>query len=152
MVVVVCNLEKTRIRREQVMKRETIFVKAKRIAARYITEKPVRGAIAPDYDWNAYHKGNLIQKWWKRKIARHVMEMAGDDNPIVDLGCGSSPILSMMKAKEKVGVDVNPGKIEYTRKKDSTSKYITRLAEDSNLPENYYGVTLCGRGLYPKNI
>lgn len=125
------------------METEPAFAKAKQSAAGKASERPVKGAIAADYDWKAYYKGNLIQKWWKRRAARLVLEMAGENSPVVDLGCGSSPILSMVKAKEKVGVDAHAGKIDLMKEKDSTSTYINVLAEDSKLADNYFGTTLC---------
>lgn len=120
-----------------------MFGKTKRIAAANVTEKPAKSAIAADYDWKAYYKGNFIQKWWKLKTVKHVLEMAGENGPVADLGCGSSPILSMMKAREKVGVDAHAGKIDFMKEKDSTSTYINTLAEDSKLADNYFGITLC---------
>ncbi|MEK7874035.1 MAG: class I SAM-dependent methyltransferase [Chloroflexota bacterium] len=125
------------------MEREPMFGKAKQIAAGNVTEKPAKSAITADYDWKAYYKGNFIQKWWKRRAASLVLEMAGENNPVVDLGCGSSPILSLVKATEKVGVDAHAGKIGLMKEKDSTSTYMNALAEDSKLADNYFGTTLC---------
>lgn len=127
----------------RMMEQDPALTKVKRADAAHAAGKLAEGAIAADYDWKGYYSGNLVQKWWKRQIAKHVIEMAGEGGPVVDLGCGSSPILSMVKAKEKVGVDAHPGKIAVMTMKDISSKYVQGLAEETKLADNYFGTTLC---------
>ncbi len=72
-----------------------------------------------DYEWNAYYKGNVIQKWWKHKIVKYVREMVTDKEGqiILDYGCGSSPIASELGKQQYFGIDTNEKKIEYVGKK-----------------------------------
>ena len=85
--------------------------------------------ISANYDWEAYHNGNPLQKYWKRRIARTVKKMIGTPEPgstIVDLGCGSSPLLkSMTEFQVRIGLDTDASKIDFMQKADTTSRYFT---------------------------
>ena len=102
-----------------------------------------------DYDWKAFTKGNFIQKYWKHKIFYLVSEaIIGAEskkilNPIVDIGCGSSPLLKMLHAEDKTGVDIDISKIDFIEDADKTSKYICRPGEDTGLESEYYSAVLC---------
>ena len=97
----------------------------------------------PDYDWNAYFHGNPLQKWWKRKIATIVMEMVGTANPVLEVGAGSSPLLSMLPVKEKVGLDIDLAKVKFMQKKDLSSKYYCEKGEDTGFPDGSCSVVMC---------
>lgn len=97
----------------------------------------------PDYDWNAYWNGNLIQRWWKHQIAQKVIGMIGNCNPVLDLGCGSSPLLSLLPCKKKTGLELDVDKVMLMRNKDNTSEYIWGRAEDTHLPSSSYSAILC---------
>lgn len=69
------------------------------------------------YEWESFYKGNPIQKWWKRSIARTVWEWMPPQEgiKILDVGCGSSPIIS--KYKDAVGIDLNRNKLAFMSQK-----------------------------------
>ena len=75
-----------------------------------------------DYDWNAYYNGNVVQRWWKQQICKHVSNFV-EEGSVLDIGCGSSPILSLLKNFDKYGVDTNKDKIEFMLSKDKSSIY-----------------------------
>lgn len=75
------------------------------------------------YDWDGIYKGNPIQKWWKKRILSETLAMY-EGNPVIDIGCGSSPLLSMIKADDKYGIDMNKDKIEFISHKDNSSYYM----------------------------
>ena len=64
-----------------------------------------------DFDWWEYYSG-WPHKRFKRTLAKHIRDLAGDGESILSLGCGSSPILNLFSGK-KVGVDLNPEKIKF---------------------------------------
>lgn len=66
-----------------------------------------------EYDWLSFYRGNPIQKWWKRKIAQTVWQFIPDSERLLDVGCGSSPIITHYRTA--VGVDVNGNKLAYLR-------------------------------------
>ncbi len=67
------------------------------------------------YDWMAYYSGNIVQKWWKRKIAKQVWQFLPPTSfgHILDVGCGTSPIIRGYRGA--VGIDNDPAKIEWMR-------------------------------------
>ncbi len=101
------------------------------------------GVVDPLYDQHSFYHGNVIQRWWKRKIASHVMELAGMGNPIVDVGCGSSPILGMMRGKDKTGVDLDNLKINYMRELDKGSTYVIGDINKLDLPDSHFTTVIC---------
>jgi dolichol-phosphate mannosyltransferase len=77
----------------------------------------------PDYEWNAFYKGSLIQKWWKRKIANTVWDWIPETQSILDYGCGSSPIVTKYGDKA-VGCDLDLPKLEYMKAKCPQVNYV----------------------------
>ena len=70
----------------------------------------------PDFDWWEWTCINLIKVIWKRKIATKVKKLAGNPKSLLNLGCGSSPMINMFrKTPYKVGIDINSDKIEFLR-------------------------------------
>ncbi len=67
------------------------------------------------YEWNAFYKGSLIQKWWKQSIARTVWEWVPNSSSLLDIGCGSSPIISHYP--NAIGIDTNKTKLEFLKEK-----------------------------------
>jgi 2-polyprenyl-3-methyl-5-hydroxy-6-metoxy-1,4-benzoquinol methylase len=94
------------------------------------------------YDWNAYYKGNVVQRWWKHKIAEYTIEMSGG-NPVLDVGCGTSPLLSLIDTNHKYGVDVNEEKIEFIRNKDKSSSYTVYNGEDLPFKDGEFHTVIC---------
>ena len=86
-----------------------------------------------DYEWDAYYKGNIIQRWWKHSISKKVVAMlpVGWDSKdglktdwtILDIGCGSSPIACQINSPNYIGVDGNRKKIEFMRNRLPNYKY-----------------------------
>lgn len=66
----------------------------------------------PDYEWYAFFNGNPIQKWWKKQIAQKVAAMVEGEN-ILDFGCGSSPMCTMLNGQCYYGLDANSEKIAF---------------------------------------
>ncbi len=66
-----------------------------------------------DFDWWEWTSG-LPHKRFKKTLGRHIKDLAGDGDNILSLGCGSSPVLNLFDG-QKVGVDLNPEKINFFR-------------------------------------
>ena len=66
----------------------------------------------PDYEYVSWHKGNLLQKYWKRKIANLSLGAVSGSSGVLDVGCGSSPLLGKLPGKV-VGLDRDEGKLVY---------------------------------------
>ncbi len=95
-----------------------------------------------NYDWNAYHHGNIIQKWWKQKLCKKIISMVGE-SPVIDVGCGSSPMLSLIKADLKLGIDISLSKIEFIQAIDKTSAYSTYDGGTLPIPDGYFNTVIC---------
>lgn len=67
-----------------------------------------------DYEWNAFYKGNIIQKWWKHSIAKTVWKWTDEDAKTLDVGCGSSPIITHYNSSS-VAIDMNKAKLDFMR-------------------------------------
>ncbi len=103
-------------------------------------EQPQVSGVTPEYDWLAFWSGNPIQRWWKRSITSQVLEMVQDANPVVDLGCGTSPTLSLMEGIDKLGIDIIQGKIELMGHLDPSSNYQQGDVCMTGLPSNHFSV------------
>jgi len=77
----------------------------------------------PDYEWNAFYKGSLVQKWWKHQIANIVWKWIPESESILDYGCGSSP-LSVRYGDKAVCCDTDLSKLEFMRAKCPTVNYV----------------------------
>lgn len=66
----------------------------------------------PEYEYISWYKGNLVQKYWKKKIAGITLGVIQKDWSVLDIGCGSSPLLSMLPG-QVIGLDKNEGKLVY---------------------------------------
>lgn len=95
-------------------------------------------SIKASYDWDAYFNGNFVQKWWKAAIVAHVVELVKDDNPLIDLGCGSSPMLSMMRGRDKLGIEIDAFKVDFMNKIDSRNKYKVGDATATGISANSF--------------
>ncbi len=84
----------------------------------------------PNYEWQAYYQGNPIQRWWKQSISRAVQQFLPNSSSLLDIGCGSSPMLRHYPAA--VGLDIDPDKLSYLRKELPAHKFLEGDAE--NLP------------------
>jgi ubiquinone/menaquinone biosynthesis C-methylase UbiE len=96
---------------------------------------------APDYDWNAFYKGNLIQRWWKRSIAKIVWSYVDKTLMILDVGCGSSPVLTRFPGA--VGMDLNENKLLFLRGCGLDASFIKASAESIPFADNKFDYVLC---------
>lgn len=71
--------------------------------------------LAADYDDRAYDSRIWLQRYWQRSRYRHVTELIAGEGPVLDVGCGSSRIISALPPGS-VGVDVLQRKLRYARR------------------------------------
>jgi putative flippase GtrA len=100
-----------------------------------LTEDPE----AADYDWRSFYKGNLVQKWWKQSIAKTVWDWIPNTSRLVDIGCGSSPIICNYTGA--LGIDKNRSKLEFMKEKSPSNHFTTK--ETSVLASNTFDYALC---------
>lgn len=115
--------------------------------------------VPADYDWNAFHDGNVLQKWWKRKIAGIILDMVREKSfgyepdgfhpgVAIDLGCGSSPILQALGFRMQWGIEVDDKKVAFMNSIESefpvrNTRYIQGRAEATNFIDETAALTLC---------
>jgi len=76
----------------------------------------LRNSVASaDYDARAYDSIIPLQRYWQRSRYRIVTGMIDHSEPCLDIGCGSSRILSDLSEKS-VGLDLVLGKLLYSRR------------------------------------
>lgn len=102
--------------------------------------------IPADYDWNAFYHGNILQRWWKHRIADEVHSMFSKHclynyGKILDVGCGTSPIAFMYK--NLTGIDIDPRKIEFMEAKADYNQFFTMSAENIQFPDSTFSTVLC---------
>ncbi|HUU35944.1 MAG TPA: methyltransferase domain-containing protein [Vicinamibacterales bacterium] len=68
-----------------------------------------------DYDARAHDSAIPLQRYWQRQRHRHVTELFAGEGPVLDVGCGSSRIISALPAGS-VAVDVLLRKLRYARR------------------------------------
>lgn len=93
----------------------------------------------PAYEWNAFFSGSMIQKWWKRQIAKTVWEWIPNSSRLLDIGCGSSPIIGHYT--NAVGVDVNEQKLEFMRNKFAYNTF--EIADLSKYSDESFDHIIC---------
>ncbi len=74
-----------------------------------------RLALTPDYDDRAYDSPIPLQRYWQRTRYRHIVELAAERGRVLDVGCGSSRILSGLPSGS-IGLDILLGKLRHARK------------------------------------
>ncbi|MBM4429243.1 MAG: glycosyltransferase [Chloroflexi bacterium] len=68
-----------------------------------------------DYDARAFDSPIPLQRYWQRRRHKIVTQMADARRPSLDIGCGSSRILSAL-AEHTIGLDIDRGKLLYARR------------------------------------
>ncbi len=102
----------------------------------YWTFKVLVDYKSASYEWEAFYNGNPIQKWWKQSIAKTVWNWLPPNNEtLLDVGCGSSPIIS--KYKFSTGVETNLDKIQFMRQKMPQGNF------SCNMPTVQYHNVIC---------
>jgi SAM-dependent methyltransferase len=68
-----------------------------------------------DYDYRAFDSPIFLQRFWQRRRFRYVTRLAAGQGPVLDVGCGSSRIISALPPLS-VGLDVAPNKLRFARR------------------------------------
>nr|CAA9278280.1 hypothetical protein AVDCRST_MAG63-3417 [uncultured Armatimonadetes bacterium] len=68
-----------------------------------------------DYDDRAYDSPIFLQRYWQRSRYQHVSDLIAGQGPVLDVGCGSSRIISALPPGS-VAVDIALRKLRYARK------------------------------------
>jgi ubiquinone/menaquinone biosynthesis C-methylase UbiE len=84
----------------------------------------------PAYEWEALLHGNIAQRWWKRQIVNRVAGMATNDGYTLDIGCGTSPIIT--RFHEAVGIDSERSKVLFMQRRLPNLEF--HMAEAQSLP------------------
>ncbi len=95
----------------------------------------------PEYEWFSFYHGNPIQKWWKRNIAHTIWRWIPTSSVLLDIGCGSSPILT--KYPKGIGLDVNRNKLEFMGKKLEGNVFREMSATALGYYDNSIDYVLC---------
>jgi len=94
-----------------------------------------------NYDWEGYYNGSLIQKWWKQTLAKKVWQFTLADSKLLDIGCGSSPIIGGYK--NATGIDLNGSKIAFIKSKYPELRFMRMDAENLEFGDNSFDSVLC---------
>ncbi len=110
-----------------------------------------RKASEPDYEYYSWYKGNYLQRTWKHKIAYRTLDIVRDlkSNNILDVGCGSSPLLGMLPG-EPTGLDKDLDKlgVQKTRCPKRTKLINWDLSSDNKLePTKAFDCIICNNVL-----
>lgn len=70
---------------------------------------------AGDYDARAHDSIIPLQRYWQRQRFRHITELIAGQGAVLDVGCGSSKIISALPPGS-VALDVLPNKLRYSRR------------------------------------
>jgi putative flippase GtrA/ubiquinone/menaquinone biosynthesis C-methylase UbiE len=92
-----------------------------------------------NYEWEAFYNGGIIQKWWKQSIANTVWKWIPNNSKLLDIGCGSSPIITHYA--NAVGIDTNNQKLEFMRSKYRGATFANFQLSD--FPDNSFDYVLC---------
>ena len=89
---------------------------------KFVTYAKEGAHLDPDYEWNAWYRGNPLQKWWKRRIGYLTREFLGSPSTLLDVGCGSSPVLNLFHCK-RFGIDRSKEKLDFLGKYTTAKLY-----------------------------
>lgn len=79
------------------------------------TFKIAKNTDDADYEWDSFYNGSIIQRWWKQRIAKTIWGWIPNASKLLDVGCGSSPIITHYP--DALGIDVNSKKLEYLQER-----------------------------------
>jgi dolichol-phosphate mannosyltransferase len=71
--------------------------------------------LSADYDDRAHDSVIPLQRYWQRRRYQHVTELVAGQGPVLDVGCGSSRIVSALPGGS-VALDVSMQKLRYARR------------------------------------
>jgi len=71
--------------------------------------------LCADYDDRAHDSRIPLQRYWQRERHRHITDLIAGQGPVLDVGCGSSRIISALPEKS-LAIDILLRKLRYARK------------------------------------
>ena len=71
--------------------------------------------LSADYDDRAHDSVIPLQRYWQRSRYRHVTELIAGEGRVLDVGCGSSRIVSALP-RGSVALDLSASKLRYSRR------------------------------------
>ena len=75
--------------------------------------------LSADYDDRAYDSIIPLQRYWQRQRFRLIQELIAGEGAVLDIGCGSSRILSVLP-EGSIGMDILFRKLRYARRFTTT--------------------------------
>jgi SAM-dependent methyltransferase len=97
---------------------------------------------AGDYDARAHDSTIPLQRYWQRNRYRHVTDLIRGQGAVLDVGCGSSKIISALPPGS-VAMDILPNKLRYAR------RFSKRLVRASGFqipfPDRSFPCVLCSQ-------
>ena len=99
--------------------------------------------VKADYEWQAFSSLNPLRKWWKQELLKKVLTLADGygDAAVLVIGCGSSPLITHFS--DAVGIDMDPGKIEFMKRKAPRQKFLVMDARDLKFEDNRFDLVFC---------
>jgi ubiquinone/menaquinone biosynthesis C-methylase UbiE len=99
--------------------------------------------VKADYEWQAFSSLNPLRKWWKQELLKKVLTLADGygDTAVLVIGCGSSPLITHFS--DAVGIDMDPGKIEFMKRKAPRQKFLVMDARDLKFEDNRFDLVFC---------
>jgi len=94
-----------------------------------------------DYEWRSFYRGSIIQKWWKQSIAKTIWSWVPNASSLLDIGCGSSPIITNYYGEEIVGIDKNQSKLEFMKSKCPRHTFDDKDTQE--YPDGHFDHILC---------
>jgi len=98
-----------------------------------------------DYEWNAWYRGNPVQKWWKRRIGYLTKELLGNPKSLLDIGCGSSPVINLFDGF-RLGLERSLDKVNFIRR-HSTAVFIAWNLDNGLRIDSMYEAIICNNVL-----
>jgi ubiquinone/menaquinone biosynthesis C-methylase UbiE len=94
-----------------------------------------------DFEWEAFYRGHPVQRWWKQGIAKVVWEMVPSSDSLLEIGSGSSPIVSHYP--KAVVVDLNEDKLRFLKGKLPSLTIRVMSACKLDFPKESFEHVLC---------
>ncbi len=111
--------------------------------ARFLRFHAKRSFNDADYEWIGWHRGNPIQRWWKKTLARKVLHCSAlpQGAKVLDLGCGSSPLITLLD-NDCIGIDTNASKLSFMRRR-STSSFLKMDVQSLAFKNDCFDHVMC---------
>ena len=99
--------------------------------------------VKADYEWQAFSSLNPLRKWWKQELLNKVLALADGygDAAVLVIGCGSSPLITHFS--NAIGIDIDPGKIEFMKQKAPRQEFLVMDARDLKFEDNRFDLICC---------